>query len=610
MVIAPFDFNSLPTSPGVYLMKNNSGEVIYIGKAKNIKTRIRQYFQSKSDNRFTIPFLISQITTIDTITVRNEIEALILENNLIKKYKPKYNILLKDDSSFFNLVINKKELWPKIYLERSKKLQKSDKQKLIFGPYPKAEEAKKLLNSLLKLFPLRTCSNKEFLKRSRPCILFDMKKCLGPCVHLCSHQEYSDVLENAILLLQGKNSSILTNLQQQLKTSIKEEQFELSTKIYKTIQLFKELIKNQEVDNLPLKASDILGIYQENNKIALSILSIQQGKLLNKYQILVHEILQTKEEIISSFLIQYYSNQPSVPLEILLPFPINSKLIQETLFSLIKRKIKIIVPKQKLKKSLINLAINNAKNYLKQKLNSSANNHSYVLLQLFETCLLQNYPSDIDCFDTSHLFGEHPVGVCISVKNGIFNKKNYRKFLIKTHSTQNDHAMLEEIITRRYSKEKTGFPDLIIIDGGKGHLETAYKILHKLEITSIDVIALSKENQKHNKSLVQEKIFTKNHDFSLSLSKESDLLFFLQRIRDEAHRFAISFHKNQRNKYSLISTIKIPGIGEKKTKVLLNYFGSWNKIFQASYEELIRIPEIRAQDAKNILNYQDVNSYS
>lgn len=598
--------NYLPESPGVYLMKDKTGEIIYIGKAKNIKKRVKQYFNNNSDNRVTIPFLLSQITTIDTITVRNEIEALILENNLIKKHQPKYNILLKDDSSFFNLVINKKELWPKIYLERSKNLQQSNNHKLIFGPYPKAEEAKQLLNSILKLFPLRTCSNKEFENRSRPCILFDMKKCLGPCVQLCSHQEYTDVLENVILLLKGKNSSVLANLKQQLNNSIKEEKFEISAKIYKTIQLFKEQIKNQEVDNLPLQSTDILGFYHENNQIALSILSIQQGKLLNKYQTLFFKTIQTKEEIISSFIIQYYNNLSSHPKEILIPFHINSNLIQATLYSLTKKKIKILVPKQKLKQSLINLAENNAKNFLNQKINN-LNNNSNLLSQLFEVCQLQNYPIDIDCFDTSHLFGEDPVGVCINISNGIFNKKNYRKFSIKTSFTQNDHAMLEEVITRCYKQKKTKLPDLIIIDGGKGHLKTAYKTLKKLEITNIDLIALSKENQKHNKSLVQEKVFIQKSPFLLDLPIESPLLFFLQRIRDEAHRFAIHFHKTQRNKNILTSNIKITGIGLKKTKALLHHFGSWDNVFQASYSNLISIPGINAKDALNIIKYRNKN---
>ena len=607
MTYSELKLNNLPENPGVYLMKDNSNTIIYVGKSKNIKKRVKQYFNKNSDNRITIPFLISQITAIDTIIVRNEIEALILENNLIKKYKPKYNILLKDDSSFFNLVINKEELWPKIYLERSKNLQKSNNHKLVFGPYPKAEEAKQLLNSILKLFPLRTCSNKEFAKRSRPCILFDMKKCLGPCVQLCSHQEYTDVLENAILLLQGKNSFVLANLKQQLNNSIQEEKFEVSAKIYKTIQLFKELIKNQEVDNLPLKATDVLGFYEEGNQIALSVLSIQQGKLLNKYQTFFFKTIQTNEEIISSFIMQYYSTLSSYPIEILIPFYINSKLIKASLYSLIKKKINIVFPKQKLKQSLISLATNNAKNFLNQKTNNFNNDNSNLLPQLFELCQLQNYPTDIECFDISHISGKNPVGVCIHIKNGIFNKKNYRKFLIKTNHTQNDHAMLEEIIIRRYTQEKTKIPDLIIIDGGTGHLETAYKALEKLLITNIDLIALSKENQKHNKSLVQEKIFIKEKSFPLNLPIEYPILLFLQIIRDEAHRFAIHFHKTRRHKKSLASTIKIPGIGEKKIKALLNHFGSWEKIFLASYDQLILIPKINKRDALNIIKYHNAN---
>ncbi|NGX52376.1 MAG: UvrABC system protein C [Candidatus Anoxychlamydiales bacterium] len=587
--------DKMPSKYGVYIMKDFSNRVLYVGKAKNLKNRIKQYFFGK-DTRASVSFLVDQISSIDIIIVSNDKEALILENTLIKKHQPKYNILLKDDKTYVSIMINASHKWPMIKLVRLK-TQPKDKN-LYFGPYTNIKAARSVKDLLLKLSPLRQCSNSEIQNRTRPCILFDIKKCIAPCVNKCTKKEYDTLVENVVEFLKGKDPTILKNLKSKMKIASKNLEYEKANDFLNLIKQIKHIRLNQFVDILSAKNSDVLGIYIEDHFVMIVKLIFLQGRLTTSEHFSFFEIISPKEEILETFLLQHYSKTTSSK-EIIIPLKLKNMKIIEKILSKDQKKIKITHPIKGKKKELIKLSLENAKALsIQQKDQKSLNEKK--LLQLQESLKLTNFPHNIICFDTSNISETSKVAAMVTFIDGEKEKSKLKLFKIRT-SKKGDIAAFEEILYRHFSKIKN-FPDLLVLDGGKAHLNIAIKILDKLNIANVDVISISKESAKHTKALTKEKVFIPHLKEPVFIKPTSPTLFLLQKIRDEAHRAAIGFHKKVRAKKTITTKlVKIPGIGHKKTLMLLKTFKSIANLKKAKRKDIEKLKILNSKDIEKIL---------
>ena len=594
----PFDLTRFPDSSGVYLMKDASNKVLYVGKAKSLQKRIKQYFIPGRDERLMVPHLVSQVHTIDTIVVFDEKEALLLENTLIKKHKPKFNILLKDDKTFISLMINHKNPWPMIRLVRLKEIPKENG--LHFGPYTSALAAREIYELMTRLFKLRQCSDKELASRTRPCLLYSIKRCLAPCVAKCTKEEYHHEVERAIQFLRGQNKEVLKSLHAEMEKASNAMDYERAGSLLKTIRRIEEILaKDSSVIKPGLKDTDVLGFVRQQNQALIALLFFRGGKLTGSDHFFFSDVIQEDEELIESFLLQHYQFLQKNLKEILLPFPLtHSSVLEEILSHSLKTSLSLTSPKKGEKKELIELAEKNAASLFAQEKDHLALKEK-LLLDLQETLGLNRYPKRIECFDTSNISGSDLVASMITFTEGERDKKRTRLFRIRHVFKADDYGALREVLRRRLSKakEEDDLPDLIVIDGGKGQLNVALDVFKELDIANVDVISLVKENARHDKGMTREKIFLPFRNSPLELDVKSPLLFLLQHLRDEAHRSAITFHRKSRAKRTITSTLDtLPGIGPTKKKRLLQHFGSVKKVKEASVEELRSIKGLTQKD--------------
>jgi excinuclease ABC subunit C len=582
-----------PKDPGVYIMKSQTQEILYIGKAKNIKTRLLQYFQHQ-DTRVQLPHLLRQVAFIETIVTLTEKEALLLERRLIQQHKPKYNILLKDDKQFISLLITK-EMWPKVELVRYR--HRPPKEGKVFGPYPHAHAARKAYEHLIKLYPLRQCSNTEFNHRTRPCILYDMQRCLGPCRNLCTQKEYQALVDGACRFLEGKDPSLLEDLHKEMEQASASMHYERAQTLYETIQHLTEIIAAQKTAfKIGIKC-DVLGIAKQGHWLSLTLLSFQTKDLIQQYPY----FLDTFEPclldgLITSFLLQHYTTHP-IPSKLFVPLLLpDSKNLQEIF------QIPICLPKKEEHKELLSMANRNAEAFLHQS-SRRREEQEQALLQLQELLSLSRYPARIECLDTSHLAGSHPVAALVSFLEGIKDPKQQRLFQIRHSEQSEDYNSMKEALERHLTraKQEETLPDLLILDGGKGQLHLAMDLVSKLDIVTIDLIALAKEKSRHDRGLTQEKVYKPDSFKPYLLPPRSAALFLLQSIRDEAHRSALRYHKKRRQKKLTESELdKVPGIGAAKKKKILAHFKSVRRLREATLEEIASTPGISSKDAKTL----------
>lgn len=594
--------DQFPIQPGVYLMKDALGNVIYIGKAKQLKNRIKQYFAIGGDSRPMIPFLIRQIAHIDTIVVPSEKEALLLENTLIKKHQPKYNAFLKDDKTFISLMINNQHPWPMIRLTRYKGTPKHDG--LYFGPYTSAYAARQTYELLTRLFPLRQCSDEELKRRTRPCLLYSIKRCIAPCVGKCTKEEYDAYVDGAIKFLKGQDKEILKGLQAQMQKASENMEYERAAAILRMIQQIEHVIEgNTLVVKVNGKNSDALAIYREGEEVMLVQLLFREGKLVGSEHYPFTNILEEDEDLLSSFILQHYRHQEGLPEEILVPIALkDADIITEILSEAHKKKIVVLHPQKGEKRALVGIAEQNAAAIFKQEKDHQELKEK-MLLDLQDTLKLNRYPKRIECFDTSNISGTDPVASLVAFTDGEKDTKRTRLFKIKTVPKGDDYGAMREVLTRHLTKAKEAddLPDLIIVDGGKGQLNIAREVFKQLDIASVDLIALAKEEGRHDRGMTEERIFLPDNHDPIHLNPRSSILFLLQKIRDEAHRKAISFHRERRKKRTLTSALDhIPGIGETKRTRLLAHFGSVEKIKQATDEELKEVKGITQKDIQTL----------
>jgi len=602
-----FDMSRLDafsTQPGVYLMKNKGGHVLYVGKAKNLRSRIKQYFLPSGDGRLMVPFLIPQVADIDTILVLSEKEALLLENNLIKQYQPKYNALLKDDKSYIALKINHKNKWPMVNLVRYR--GKPEPDGLYFGPYTSAQAARGTLDLLNRIFPLRQCSDQELIRRTRPCILYDMKRCIAPCVNKCTKEEYDLLVDRTVKFLKGQDKDVIKELYVEMDAASEALEFEKAGMILKTIQQIEKTIEVQNVDKLLGTDADALGIYRQGEDVIISQLQIRSGKLMGSYHFNFSHIAQDDAELLESFLIQHYEKLEQLPQEILLPIELeNTEELAEIIAANKPRKTSLHTPQRGDKKSLVTMALSNAQAAFQKEKDQAAITEK-TLLEMQERFRLNHYPKRIECFDNSNIFGDEPVSCMVVFTEGVKDRSRYRKYKVKTVTGPDDYATMLEVLLRRYrrAQEENDLPDLLIVDGGKGHLNVALKAFTELNIVSVDVIGIAKQESRHDKGMTSEQIFLPNVKDPILLRHTSPVLFLLQRIRDEAHRFAITFHRKRRSKKTIRTALSdIPGIGPAKCKILLTFFGSVKKLKEASIEDLRQVKGLSESNIQAIQQY-------
>jgi len=582
--------NLFPTQPGVYLMKDKEGVVLYVGKAKNLRQRVKQYFVPGRDGRLMVPYLVAKVGQVDTIVVTSEKEALLLENNLIKQHQPRYNALLKDDKTYIALKIDRKAAWPVVKLVRYRGNPEPDG--LYFGPYTSAQAARQTLELLNRLFPLRQCSDQEFARRTRPCLLYQMKRCAGPCAQKCTKEEYDHHLTRTIKFLRGQDKEVLKDLYGEMERLSENLQFEKAAHLLRTIRHLERTIEVQNVDRPLGHDADAIGIYRYGDEVLLTKLLFRGGRLTGSCHFIFNSIAEDDHELVSRFLLQHYEGQADIPVEILLPISFEDKeSLEEILSARQGRKVVLHVPQRGGKKALVDMAQTNAEALFKSQRNEQ-DLRERTLLEMQENLKLSRYPSRIECFDNSHIAGSEPVSSLVAFSDGVKDSKRYRTYRLKIGAKPDDYAAMHEVLMRRYkrAKEENDLPDLVIVDGGKGQLKIAQNVFEELNVTGVDLIGLAKEEGRHDKGMTGERVFLIDQKEPISLKKNSQVLFLLQRIRDEAHRVAISFHRKRRSKETLRSALDdIPGIGPAKRKALLVYFGSLQKIALASVEELRQV---------------------
>lgn len=584
----PFDVTSLallPEEPGVYLMRDASGTVLYVGKAKNLRARVKQYF-SYQDERAMVPFLTAQVETVETIVALTERDALLLEHNLIKQHRPKYNVLLKDDKSFISLFLTKHK-WPMLRLMRAK--GKPPEAGTLFGPYTNAHAARATLELIQKLFPLRQCSDAEFASRKRPCLLYDMKRCCAPCVGKCTQEEYQGYLEGAKRLLRGQDKELVRELKGLMQEAVDNLEFEKADALHKTLQQIEHVTHIQHVDNPAAQDADAIGLHREGSAVLIALLLFRNGKLIGSEHFSFHEIAASDEEVLESFLLQRYKYLEHPPVEVLLPRPL-SPVVQELL------KPKLLVPERGPRASLLEMAERNASALFVRE-QDARSLHEKQLLELQEALGLLRFPRRIECFDTSNISGTDPVASLATFTNGTYDKSRTR--LYKIRGSGDDPTAMREVLRRRLAKGD--YPDLLIVDGGKGQLNIAQELFDEFAIATTDLIALTKEAARHDKGLTRERIYVPHRKDPIEVDPRSPTLFLLQRIRDEAHRLAITYHRKRRSKRTIATALEdIPGIGPTKARKLLRYFGSLHAVKLAGEEALLAVPGITKKDVSAI----------
>jgi len=595
---------NVSNKPGVYQYLNSKNEIIYIGKAKNLKKRVSNYKNTSSlSNR--IQRMVRQINSIETITTKTEVEAFLLESNLIKKNKPKFNIVLRDDKSLPYILITIKNKWPQILKHRGKQKIKG----VYFGPYPSAASVDKTINSLQKAFLIRSCSDSFFKARTRACLLHQIKKCSAPCVKKIEEKKYLELSNKTILFLKGKNKKIQSILNSEMKNYSSKKLYEKAVILRDRIKALNQIQEKQSININSLGDADIISIRKKNFKACIQIFYFRAGHNLGgRYYFPHHGEDEKEENILQSFLGQYYSDKIITKLIL-----INKKIPEKILLinALNKKsgyKINIEIPVKGQKKNIVNDAEKNAEKELDRKFSEQKNN-IFFFQKIKNTFKLKKFPKTIEIYDISHISGEFAVGVMVSFNKDGFIKNNYRKFNIKGKfkrkeiiSKSDDYSMIYEVLNRRLKKNsKTiSFPNLMIIDGGKGHLSTALNALENFNLEKkIDLISIAK-GEKRNEG--NENFYVKGNK-KIKFKTNDKTLFFLQRLRDEAHRFAITSHKTRRSKISKSILDEVEGIGPNKKRDLLKYFGSSEQIRLAQISEIEKVKGINKNIAKKIYNF-------
>lgn len=584
----------LPDKPGVYLWKDDQKRIIYVGKAVNLKNRVRSYMQSSRNHSPKVRSMVSRIADLEYIITGSEIEALILECNLIKKHRPKYNISLRDDKSYPYVKVTLNETYPRVYATR--KVIKDGAR--YFGPYTNAGAVHETLKLLKRLFPLRTCRQ---LDAQRPCLQYHIKRCLAPCAGKVEPAVYGEMIKAVCLFLEGRSDDVVKNLKKRMEEAAENLEFEAAAQLRDQLAAVDKVREKQNIVT-GSGDQDAVGLARSAVGTCVQVFFIRSGKMVGRD----HFLLTNSEEeedakVLEAFLKQYYSQAAFLPREVLLPFDVpEQQLLSDWLTETKGGRVAVDTPKRGTKKDLVSMASGNAARVLEEqalRLQAANERTDGALLELADYLDLEAPPERIECFDISHIQGAETVASMVVFEGGQPKKDDYRRYKLRTvEGKPDDFKSMQEVVGRRYRDLTSApVPDLIIIDGGKGQLSSALEIIRSSGLTSATVVGLAKEF---------EHIFKEGESDPVILPRHSQSLYLVQRIRDEAHRFAITYHRKLRSKRNMVSVLDhIPGIGEKRRKALWDHFGNLTKIKAAEIDEMAAVPGMNRPTAEAVYQF-------
>lgn len=601
----------IPHEPGCYLMKDDRDRVLYIGKAKDLHDRVRDYFHQSGDTRAFVARLPHLLDEIETIITSNEKEALILENTLVKRHQPRFNVELKDDKNFLSLRIARDDEWPRLEVVREQR----DDGALYFGPYSSAGAIRRTLKIINKHFQLRTCPDTVLENRSRPCLQHQIGRCPAPCVLDVDRDEYIGQLEDAILFLEGRGEELVDEIRRKMEEASDNLEFELAARYRDQLESIEQVLERQVAVNSNDVDQDAVGYYREGDRVTVQVVFIRDGRMEGARSFSLKNQEAPDEEILSSFLNLYYSSSHHIPREVLLPARpelSEQEAIEELLGEMAERRVYVKAPKRGKKRALVETAMKNAEHSFETE--HSEREQQRDLMQKLQRALeLRNFPERIECYDISNLQGDQIVGSKVSFVEAEPDKSEYRHYKMRDVDEQDDFASMHEMLKRRFRKVAEGeedSPDLVVVDGGKGQLGQARAVLEDLGLHDIDLVALAKSQtddvgfEDPEVTGTPERIFVPNRKNARELDPNSAATYLLQRLRDEAHRFAIEYHKKLRRKETLQSSLDdVPGVGTKTKRALLEHFGGLDAVKDAEIDQLCDVEGVGPSTAETVRRY-------
>lgn len=584
----------LPEKPGVYLMHDAEGKVIYVGKAVVLKNRVRSYFRNLASHTPKVRAMVAKIAEIETIITSSEVEALILECNLIKKYRPRYNISLKDDKSYPYLKVTMQEDFPRLHMTR--RLMRDGAK--YYGPYADAGAMYETMKLLKTMFPLRTCRK---MNPDRPCLNYHIKRCLAPCAGYVSKDEYGKMIKSVCMVLDGRTTELERDLKQRMQQAAEEYAFEEAARLRDQLQAVERLNESQKAVTNNGGDMDIIGFAQDMTGNCLQIFFVRKGKLIGRDNFFLQDGGEAPQEVLTAFIKQYYNEATFIPREIVLPqLPQaeEQQLIELWLREKAERKVELLTPQRGVKRELLQLANDNALKLLQERLRKgslSLKNDEQAAEELQQALGLAHSLERMDCFDISHTQGSETVASMVVFRNGSISKKDYRKYkIVSAEGKPDDFKSMQEVVYRRY-KDYEDLPNLVVIDGGKGQLSSALEVIRGLGLADLPVVGLAKR---------EEEIFIPHQSTSILLDRDSAALHLIQRIRDEAHRFAITFHRKLRGKRNFVSVLDhVEGIGPKRRQALWKAFKTLDAMKAASVEELASVDGMNSTAAQALYDF-------
>ncbi len=584
----------LPDKPGVYLMHDATGKVIYVGKAVVLKNRVRSYFRNLASHTPKVKAMVAKIAEIETIVTSSEVEALILECNLIKKYRPRYNISLKDDKTYPYLKVTVQEEYPRLFATR--RLLRDGAR--YYGPYADAGAMHATVKLLRSMFPLRTCRT---MNPDRPCLNYHIKRCLAPCAGHVSKAEYRNMIKAVCMVLDGRTAELERDLKQRMQEAADNYAFEEAARTRDQLQAVQRLGESQKAVMSSSGDMDVLGLGQDVTGLCVQIFFVRKGKLIGRDNFFLADGGDAPEEVVAAFVKQYYNDATYIPHELVLPHlpqEEEKQLIETWLTQRAGRRVELLLPQRGVKRELLALASDNAVKLLAERLRKgslSLKNDEQAAEELQQALGLKQPLERMDCFDISHTQGSETVASMVVFRNGSISKKDYRKYkIVSAEGKPDDFKSMQEVVYRRY-KDYEDLPSLVVIDGGKGQLSSALEVIRGLGLTDLPVVGLAKR---------EEEIFKPHTSESILLDRDSAALHLIQRIRDEAHRFAITFHRKLRGKRNLVSVLDhVEGIGPKRRQELWKAFKTLDAMRAASVEELAAVEGMNKAAAQTLYDF-------
>ena len=596
--------SSLPPKPGVYLMKDAYGHVVYVGKAINLRNRVRSYFHSPHEQNPKVRRLVEHVSDLEFIVTGSELEALILECNLIKKHRPRYNVRLKDDKHYPYIKVTLQDEFPRVLIVRR---MQSDGARY-FGPYTSSKAVQQTLEVLHRLFPYLICKREITGQDRRPCLYYHIGRCVGPCIGAVTPEEYRTLTQQVVLFLEGKQERIVTSLHQKMQLASRSLQFEQAAVLRDQIEALQQVTEKQRIVSATHDDQDVIAFAREDGQVCVQTFFIRGGKLIGReYFVLTGTQDEENRQVMSSFVKQFYDEAAHIPADILLQYSVDeARVIEEWLRRKRGTKVAIHVPRRGKGQELVKMAAENAVDTLKHlRAQWEADEARQVrALEDLESALhLDRAPTRIECYDISNIQGSSAAGSMVVFVKGVAKKSDYRRFRIKSVEGADDYAMLQEVLRRRFKRatpqateagdEKGAWrvlPDLLIVDGGKGQLNATLEVMSELGVSGLSTLGLAKQ---------REEVFVPGAADPILLPRDSEGLYLLQRVRDEAHRFAIGYHRRLREKSGMRSRLDdVPGIGPKRRQALLTHFGSLDAIREASIEQLAAIAHMSKATAE------------